>query len=255
MDLGNRVKERLQAGERVVGCFVPIPSPELVELCALSGFDFVLLDAEHGPISPTTAYPMILAAEAQSITPLARIGQLDRQVILKFLDLGIAGVMIPQVNDGAAAEDAVAALRFPPRGRRGIAGSRAFDFGNARPPSERVPVLNDRILSMVQFENVTALDHLDEILRTPDLDMLFVGPNDLAASMGYAGQPGHPEVTRLVDEQVIPLAKKHGKSLGTVAVDGASAAATFNRGFDMVVAGASALFGAGARDYLKKALA
>lgn len=254
MELGNRVKERLQAGERVVGCFVPIPSPELVELCALGGFDFVLLDAEHGPISPESAYPMILAAEARGITPLARIGQLDRQVILKFLDLGIAGVMIPQVNDGEAAEDAVAASQFPPRGRRGLAGSRAFDFGFARPASERVPVLNDRVLTMVQFEHVNALEHLEEILKTPDLDVLFVGPNDLAAAMGYAGEPAHPEVTRLVDEQVIPLAKKHGKSLGTVAVDGASAAATFARGFDMVVAGASALFAAGARDYLKKAL-
>lgn len=255
MELGNRVKERLQAGERVVGCFLPIRAPELVELCALNGFDFVLIDAEHGPISPESAYPMILAAEAHGITPIARIGQLDRQVILKYLDLGIAGVMTPQVNDAAAAEEAVAATRFPPRGRRGLAGSRAFDYGTARPAADRVPLLNDRVLSLVQFEHVNAVAALDAILRTPDLDVLFVGPNDLAASMGFAGQPLHPDVTRLVDEQVIPLAKRHGKALGTVAVDGASAAATFARGFDMVVAGASSLFGAGARDYLAKALA
>lgn len=255
MELGNRVKERLQAGERVLGCFLPIRSPELVELCALNGFDFVLIDAEHGPVSPESAYPMILAAEAHGITPIARIGQLDRQVILKYLDLGIAGVMTPQVNDAAAAEDAVAATRFPPRGRRGLAGSRAFDYGLARPASERVPVLNDRVLSMVQFEHINAVNELEAILQTADLDVLFVGPNDLAASMGLAGQPAHPDVTRLVDEQVIPLARKHGKALGTVATDGASAAATFARGFDMVVAGASALFSAGARDYLAKALA
>src|SRR6478609_7707017 len=131
MELGNKVKERLQAGERVVGCFLPIRSPELVELCALNGFDFVLIDAEHGSISPESAYPMILAAEAHGITPIARIGQLDRQVILKYLDLGIAGVMTPprkrqwprrsSRRAAGGVSPAPARSTMAPRGRRRIA--------------------------------------------------------------------------------------------------------------------------------------
>src|SRR5918995_4004945 len=138
MELANPIKAKLRAGERVLGCFVPIPSPEIVEICALAGFDFVLLDAEHGPISPESAYPMILAAEARGVPTIARIGQLDRQIILKFLDIGIAGVMNPQVTTAEAAEEAIAATRYAPRGNRGMAGGGVFDyrFGGtpARPP-------------------------------------------------------------------------------------------------------------------------
>ena len=253
MNLVNPLKAKLRAGERVLGCFVPIPSPELVEICALAGFDFVLLDAEHGPISPQTAYPMILAAEARGCTPIARIGQLDRQVILKFLDLGIAGVMTPQVTTPEAAEAAVAATRFAPRGNRGLAGGRSFGFGLLEPAHELVPKLNDRILTLVQCEHIDAVENLKGILKTPDLDVLFVGPNDLAQSMGYAGQPGHPEVTRLVDERVIPLAKQHGIALGTVAPDGPSARRMFERGFDLVGGNAPTLLATAAREMVRTA--
>jgi 4-hydroxy-2-oxoheptanedioate aldolase len=251
MQLTNPLKEKLRAGQRVLGCFVPIPSPEIVEICALAGFDFVLLDAEHGPISPESAYPMILAAEAHGCPAIARIGQLDRQVILKFLDVGIAGVMTPQVTTGEAAEAAVAATKYAPRGNRGLAGGRSFDYGLGLPASEIVPQLNERVLTLVQCEHIDAVDNLEAILRTPDLDMLFVGPNDLAQSMGYAGQPAHPEVTALVDRQVIPLAKQHGVALGTVAPDGPSALRAFERGFDLVGGNAPGLLATAAREMVR----
>ena len=127
MQLTNPVKEALQAGSTAVGVFVPMPSPEVVEVCALAGFDFVMLDAEHGRISPEDAYLMVLAAEARGVPALARVGQNDRQVILKFLDIGIAGVMIPQTNTPEAARAAVEAMRYHPRGVRGLAGGRTFD--------------------------------------------------------------------------------------------------------------------------------
>ena len=248
MKYENPVKDKLAAGETVIGCFVPPPSPEIVEIIALAGFDFVLLDAEHGPISPQSAYPMILAAEAHGIPAFARIGEIDKQVILKFLDLGVAGVMAPQVNTAAEAETAIAATKYYPRGNRGIANSRSFEYGLRGTLSELAPVINQRILTMIQFEHIDTLEELDAILDVPDLDILFVGPNDLAQSMGHAGFPAHPEVTRIGDE-VVARAKAKGIKVGTVAADAASCQIAVDRGFDMIVANAPVLLAQAARQF------
>lgn len=249
MDLANPVKQRLAEGKTVFGCFIPQASAATVEILALAGFDFVLLDAEHGPISPESAYPMILAAESRGIPAFARIGQNDKQVILKYLDLGIAGVMVPQVNDAAQAEQAVAATKFVPRGTRGLAGGRAFDYGLRKPAPEMVRILNDRVLTIIQFEHKDALEHLDDILAVPDLDVLFVGPNDLAQSLGFPGQPGHGEVTAMGDE-VVARAKARGIKLGTVAPDAGSARSAIDRGFDMIVANSPGLLVSAATAYM-----
>jgi 2-keto-3-deoxy-L-rhamnonate aldolase RhmA len=250
----NPVKDKLAAGERVIGCFIPPASPEIVEICALAGFDFALLDAEHGPISPATAYPMILAAEARGIPAFARIGQIDKQVILKFLDLGITGVMAPQVNCAEQARTAIAATKYAPTGNRGLAGGRTFDWALTEPAVEMVPKLNDRILTMIQFESVETLKELDAILALDELDVLFVGPNDLAQSMGYPGQPGHPEVTEVANE-VIARAKAAGVRTGTVAANVEAAQSCFARGFDMVVANAPGLLASAAVAYVTGARA
>jgi len=249
MDLGNPVKQQLARGKTVFGCFIPPASAVTVEILALAGFDFVLLDAEHGPISPESAYPMILAAESRGIPAFARIGQNDKQVILKFLDLGISGVMVPQVNDAAQAEQAVAATKFFPRGTRGLAGGRAFDYGLKQSAPEMVQVLNNRVMTIIQFEHKDALAHLDGILSVPDLDVLFVGPNDLAQSLGFPGEPGHPEVTRMADE-VIARAKGRAIKVGTVAPDAASAQVAIDRGFDMIVANSPGLLASAAKAYI-----
>lgn len=246
MNYTNPLKDKLASGKTVLGTFIQPSSPEWVEIIAVAGFDFVLLDAEHGPISPETAYPMILAAESNGIPALARVGQKDKQVILKFLDLGISGVMFPQINSAAEAEDAIAAAKYAPRGTRGLAGSRVFEFGLNRPAAELVPLINDRTMTIVQFEHIDTLPHLDAILDVPDMDMLFVGPNDLAQSMGFAGQPVHPDVTAIGD-QVIARVKERGIKLGTVAPDAAGAKIAADRGFDMIVASATVLLAQSAR--------
>ncbi len=249
MQLTNSLKETLRGGGTAVGCFVQMPSPEVVEICALAGFDFVLMDAEHGPISPESCYPMLLAAEANGVPAIARIGQPDRQVILKFLDIGISGVMVPQVNTAQAAEDAVAALKYQPRGLRGIAGGRSFAWGFGDSPKNLVPRLNERMLTIVQFEHNSAMDELDAILATPDLDVLFVGPNDLAQSMGFPGEPNHPEVQALID-RVIAATRGGSVTLGTVAADAESINHQLERGFRMIGANAATLLARAAGDLL-----
>ncbi len=237
----NALKRKLYRNERVIGVFMPPPSPLLVELSAAAGFDFVLIDNEHGPIGPETAYTMILAAEAAGITAIARVGNRDKQEVLKFLDLGIQGVMAPQINTADQAETAVAATKFVPRGTRGLAGGRAFGFGVAEPANVAAPLLNDEMLTLVQFEHVDALDELEHIVRTPELDVLFVGPNDLAQSMGFPGEPGRAEVTEVAD-QAVAIAKAAGVRTGTTAFSPEAALAAFDRGFDMVVANAPGLY-------------
>ena len=249
MQLANPVKDTLKAGGSALGVFVQMPSPEVVEVLAVAGFDFVMLDAEHGRVSPEDAYPMILAAEARGVPALARVGQNDRQVILKFLDLGIAGVMIPQTTTSDEARRALDAMRYQPRGLRGLAGGRTFDFGMGAPPATTVPRINDRVLAMVQFEHIDSLPHVADMLGMEELDLLFVGPNDLAQSMGFPGQPGHPDVERVI-EQVCAAARGGRVALGTVAADAEATRKRLDQGFQLIVANAATLLGRASRDFL-----
>jgi 4-hydroxy-2-oxoheptanedioate aldolase len=252
MRTDNPVKEALRAGQTCFGCFVPLPSPETIEILALSGFDFVLLDGEHGRVSPDDAYAMILAAEARGVQPMARIGQNDRQVILKYLDLGVTGVVIPQTTTADDARRALAAMRYSPRGTRGLAGGRTFDFGMGTPMADAVPVIDERLLTMVQFEHIDSLPHLEEILALPELDVLFVGPTDLALSMGHPGSPNHPDVDAVV-ERVCAAARGGRVALATVAPDAATARKRIGQGFRMIVANAPSLLAAASRSYLADA--
>jgi 4-hydroxy-2-oxoheptanedioate aldolase len=240
MRLDNPVKETLRNGGTAIGVFIPMPSPDIVEIVALAGFDFALLDAEHGRISPDDAYPMILAAEARDIPAFVRIGENDRQVILKYLDLGVSGVMIPQTSTPELVQQAVEAVRYAPQGRRGLASGRTFDYSLRTPISELVPAINERVLSIAQFEHIDALQHLDAMLAIPGLDVLFVGPTDLGQSMGFAGQTGHPEVERVIQE-VADRAKGRGVALAIVAADAAGVNRRLSQGFQMVVTNVPAL--------------
>ncbi|MCC6313265.1 MAG: hypothetical protein IT337_04575, partial [Thermomicrobiales bacterium] len=239
----------LRAGGAVFGVFIPMPSPEIVEVLALSGFDFALLDGEHGRIAPEDAYPMILAGEARGMQVMARVGQNERQVILKYLDLGVSGVLIPQTTTAADAERALAAMRYAPDGRRGLAGGRTFDYGLGAPMADLVPQINDRVLAMVQFEHIDSLPELEAMLALPGLDVLFVGPTDLAQSMGYPGQPNHPKVDEVIDE-VCAAAQRYGVALGTVAGDVAGTKARMAQGFRLLVANAPTLLARSSRELL-----
>ncbi|MGI8644544.1 MAG: HpcH/HpaI aldolase family protein [Thermomicrobiales bacterium] len=252
MNLVNPLRQTLRDGGVAIGTFLAIPSPELVEICALAGFDFVLFDAEHGPISPETCYRMILAAEARGIPTLARIGEHDRQVMLKYLDIGIGGVVVPQINDAETAREMVQALRYAPLGVRGVAGGRTYNYGLGEAAVDLIPRLNERVLSSVQFEHIDALKNIDEILATPDLDVLFVGPNDLAQSMGFPGQPMHPEVQAIID-QVVTAAKGGPVALGTVAFDPESTKRQVERGFRLVAGNLPTLIAGAAKNYLAAA--
>ncbi|MGA7670900.1 MAG: aldolase/citrate lyase family protein [Nitrolancea sp.] len=245
----NVVRQKLKSGEVVIGCFVGFPSAEVVEICGHSGYDFVMIDAEHGPISPHDAYHMVLAAEVTGTTPLIRVPRNDPSVVLRYMDIGAAGVMVPQVNSVAEARDVVAAVKYHPHGHRGLAQPRAATYGLGPTLTEYAALANEETLVIVQFENISALEHVPDILNVPGVDVLLVGPSDLAQSMGYPGQLGHPEVVKVID-QVREFCVKSDVALGTIAGNAESTNRLIDQGFRMIAPSVSGMMAAWSRDYL-----
>jgi 4-hydroxy-2-oxoheptanedioate aldolase len=210
----NRMKKLIASGKPAFGVSVQFPSPEIVEMIGELGFDWVMLDAEHGSITPDNITPMIMAAELKGITPLVRPEKNDPAVINKYLDRGAMGVQVPHVNTAAEARAVVEACLFNPQGKRGLGGGRMADFGFGRPTTEYVKEANENMLVCVQIEDVEAVDNLDEILAVENIDVFFIGPTDLAQSLGYPGQNGHPEVQKVV-KATFDRIHAAGKASGT----------------------------------------
>jgi 4-hydroxy-2-oxoheptanedioate aldolase len=245
----NSVKQALQSGETVIGCFVQYPSAMTVEICGYSGFDFVMIDCEHGPMDTESAYHMMLAAERSGTVPLVRVPMNHPQVILRHLDIGAAGIMVPQINSVEEAQAVVHAVKYHPEGRRGVAGTRSSSWSITQPLSEFVSTANRDTLVLVQIENIRAVEVLSDIMEVPGVDVLYVGPNDLAQSMGYPGRPDHPDVQKVID-QICDTARGSNIALGTVANDAETINHEISRGFRMVGANAASLLAATSRQVL-----
>ena len=194
------MKRLIKSGSPAYGVSIQFPSSEVVEMIGELGFDWVMLDAEHGSITPDNIGPMIMAAEIRGITPIVRPEKNDPAVINKYLDRGAMGVQVPHVNTADEARAVVDACLYHPKGARGLGGGRMADFGWGVPTSEYVKSANSEMLVCVQIEDVAAVENLDEILAVPDIDVFFIGPTDLAQSMGHPGDNGHPDVQELISK-------------------------------------------------------
>ena len=196
----NRMKNLIKSGKPAYGVSIQFASADLVEMIGELGFDWVMLDAEHGSITPGNIGPMIMAAEIRGITPIVRPENNDPAVINKYLDRGAMGVQVPHVNTADEARAVVNACLYDPQGSRGLGGGRMADFGWGTPTTEYVKEANRQILVCVQIEEFAAVENLDEILAVPDIDVFFIGPTDLAQSMGHPGNNGHPDVQKVITE-------------------------------------------------------
>jgi 2-keto-3-deoxy-L-rhamnonate aldolase RhmA len=196
----NLMKDKLRAGKPVYGVSVMIPSPQIVEMIAAAGFDWVLLDCEHGTITLESVELMAMAAEASGITAIARPVSRSAEHILQVLDRGVMGVQVPHVNTAAEAREVVAAVKFHPLGKRSIAaGTRAAVYDAHGSLTDYVKAANDATLIAVQIEDKEAVDNLDQLLKIDDIDVFFVGPSDLSQSMGFPGDPKAPSVAQAID--------------------------------------------------------
>lgn len=248
----NKAKAKLQAGEPILGIFVGFPSPTIVELCGIAGFDFVVIDAEHGPMNPQSCEDMVRAADATGITPIIRVAQNVPQVILRYLDIGALGIHMPIVNTRAEAERLVQAVKYPPQGRRGLASVRAASYGLVEPLADYVVEANKQTLVVSHVENVEAVNNLDELTTVEGIDVFFIGPTDLSQSLGYPGKTQDPAV-RAVIAQARQRIQAAGRIAGLMTTDPAAARRATEEGFRYVTVNATGLFGRAARTFLAEA--
>ena len=196
----NRMKEKLAAGEPVFGVSVMIPSPQIVEMVGAAGFDWVLLDCEHGTLTLESVELMAMAAEAAGITAIARPMSRSAEHILQVLDRGVMGVQVPHVNTAEDAREVIAAVKYHPLGRRSLAaGTRAAFYDAHGTLADHVKAANDATLIAVQLEDREAIENIDALLKVENIDVFFVGPSDLSQSMGYPGNPKAPPVAQAID--------------------------------------------------------
>jgi 4-hydroxy-2-oxoheptanedioate aldolase len=248
----NRMKAKLAAGEPAFGLSVMIPSPQVVESAAGLGFDWVLIDCEHGTIGVETMELMIMAAEASGVTPIVRPRSNAAAEILQAMDRGAQGVQVPHVRDAEAARAAVRAVKFHPMGERSLAaGTRASAYGLRGAVPDFIAEANRETLVCVQIEDEAALPHVDEILRVEGVDVFFIGPSDLSQSMGHPGNPKAPPVAKAIEEtlaKIVAAGKTPGMPAATDAVQGA-----LGKGARYIYTHLPAILSAGAKGYFANA--
>ena len=228
------LKERLQAGRPAIGCWLHLFSNTAAEIMAQAGYDFAMIDMEHGPGDPMDAIALMQAIKGHDCTPLARVPSNDPVAIKRTLDAGVKGVMIPAVNSAEEAKAAVAACRYPPEGIRGVAPVivRAADYGaNWRDYARSA---NASLLVICQIESGPAVAAVERIAAVEGVDLLFVGPFDLSANLGFLGQPDHPEVLAKI-AHVERAAKAAGKLLGAIPTPDRSLEQLLEAGYDLIL--------------------
>jgi 2-dehydro-3-deoxyglucarate aldolase/4-hydroxy-2-oxoheptanedioate aldolase len=238
-------KERVRAGEPTIGTFLGLGSAASAEVCALSGFDWLLVDLEHGGGGEEALLGQILAATVHGVPLVVRTESAERIRAGRVLDLGAAGIMVPRLETPAQAAEAVSHLRYPPAGVRGVAGyNRARRFGtDGRSPED----VNDSIMSIIQIETLRALDNVEAIAQTPGVDVIFVGPADLSTALGVPGRLDAP-VFRDAVKRIVGAAGDAGIAAGILSRDSDHAAACLADGFSFVGVGSDAtLLGSAAR--------
>jgi 4-hydroxy-2-oxoheptanedioate aldolase len=208
------MKELIRGRRPALGCSLMFPSPQLVEMIGHAGFDWVLLDCEHGSLSGADVEVMAMAADAVGITAIARPRSNSAADIQSVLDRGVAGVQIPHIDTAEDAIRAVAAVKFGPGAGRGLAaGTRPDRWGLGAKMPDFVEQANDHSLVCVQLESGTAIDNAREILAVPGIDVFFIGPSDLSQSMGYPGNPKAPQVARAITD-TLAMIREAGQAPG-----------------------------------------
>jgi 2-keto-3-deoxy-L-rhamnonate aldolase RhmA len=239
---------RLRAGETLLGSIITLPSPDVAELFSRVGFDWLFIDTEHAPLDPLAAQGLLQAA---SCPCLVRVPAGEEAVIKKALDIGAAGVVVPQVNDADQAERVVRYCRYPPRGSRGVGIVRAQGYGLDF--QQYVDGANDSIVVMLQIEHIDAVNNIESIVRVPGVDALMIGPYDLSGTMGRLGQVNHPEVEQAM-ETVRRACAAAGMKLGVFAASAEGMRPYIAKGYTLPIAGMDMMLLAAAAKGMVQAL-
>ncbi|WP_247827395.1 HpcH/HpaI aldolase family protein [Arthrobacter antioxidans] len=237
LPLGDSFREALAAADRpLVGMWVCSGSPLVAEICADSGLDWLLVDAEHSPNGLESILAQLQAVHGYPVQTLVRPPVNDAVLIKQYLDLGVQNLLVPMVHSVADAEAAVAATRYPPEGVRGVGSALARAARWNRVP-DYLAHASSTISVTVQIESQSAVDAVEDILAVDGVDAIFVGPSDLAASMGLLGRQEHPEVTAAV-EHCLTASARAGKPAGVNAFTPSVARRYLDGGAGFVLVGA-----------------
>jgi len=210
--LTNTFKRALQDGKPQIGLWAGLCSAYSIEIVAGAGFDWLVIDGEHAPNTLQTTLAQLQSMAAYPVAPVVRPAWNDAVLIKQILDAGAQTVLVPMVQSAEEAAAAVAAVRYPPQGIRGVGSALARSSRWNRIP-DYLQRANDQMCVLVQIETPRGLDALEEILAVDGVDGVFIGPADLSASMGYLGQPEHPEVTKTIDDAIARIVRS-GKAAG-----------------------------------------
>lgn len=203
------IKKRLRNGELVLGTIISeVRNPNVAYMLAQCGFEFFIIDNEHGTYTSETVSNMIAAARGAGISVIVRIAEICRENILKPLDSGAAGLLVPQVNTAEQAEEVIRHSKYPPAGNRGVGLRRAHSLYARVDAAEYLQKANEDTFIAVQAENPQAIENIDAIASVDGVDCIFVGPFDLSVSLGIPGQLDHPREVEAIDK-ILAACRKH----------------------------------------------
>jgi 4-hydroxy-2-oxoheptanedioate aldolase len=210
------LKEKMRGGDFCVGPFLKAGSPQIIEVSGYAGLDFVLLDMEHGPLSYEKIEGLIVAAERVGIAPIVRVEAITESAVIRPLDKGAAGILVPHVDSGEMARNVLRFSKFGPVGERGMdIYCRAAQYSHL-PKKEYMQKANENTLLILQIEGSEGLKNLGDILAVPGSDVIFVGPYDLSQSLGVPGEIDHPQVVRAI-EGIVETVRRSGRYVGIYA--------------------------------------
>lgn len=232
----NSFKQSLLRGNMQYGLWNVITDTNVGEICASAGFDWVLIDGEHGPFDLRTTLYQHQAMSAHASALLVRVPDSNTTYIRQLLDAGIQNLLVPMVESARQAQSLVQAMRYPPEGNRGV-GTAIIRGARWGIDNDYNPKANEQVFLAVQIETVKGLENLEEIAAVKGVDCLFIGPADLATSMGHANQPDHPEVNEAITDAFRRI-KAMGKVAGVLVLDDDTAKNYARAGATMVGVGA-----------------
>lgn len=242
----NKTKAKLKAGQPAFGVISTSDDSQLAELFGLAGFDFYMLDAEHGLLDPVQVLNVIRACESTDMTPMMRIGQKDPKVVLQYLDAGMLGIMMPGLETVEEVKMLVDAVKYTPLGKRGLGFSRASGH---MPSPEYITFSNEQTMVIIQFEDAKLLRIFPDLCAVEGLDACVVGPRDLSNNMGFPDGHNHAEVQAVIDNAIRIMKEKHIIA-GITAATRADAEVQARRGATMILAAAQSLILAGSKSFL-----
>ena len=246
----NRTKRKLRSGQPAYGVLSTSADPQIAELFGLAGFDYYMLDAEHGLMDAAQVVDAIRACERLNMTPLVRIGSKDPKIVLQYLDAGMMGVMMPGLETVEEIKMLIDAVKYPPVGKRGMGITRAANYiavGNEA--VDYIQFSNEETMVIPQFEDAALFDRFAEMIAQPGVDAVVIGPRDLSLNMGFPDGPNHPEVQEMIDN-VVALCRNAGVAAGITAGSRTDSANQVARGATMILAIAQFVIAAGSREFL-----